>query len=61
VPADFDADGIYVFALFRPYPNTWYIRYSSGAPSAAIPWGGGSDIPVLSIADVLAIVIADSQ
>ena len=45
-PADFDGDGKTDIAVARgfnvnPGTTTWYIRYTGGAPDAAIQWGSG--------------------
>ena len=44
VPGDYDGDGITDIAVFRAPTGTWYMR-NSGAPAAAVVWGGAGDMP----------------
>jgi len=46
--ADYDGDGRTDLAVFRPSTGMWYVRYSGTGATAAMQWGGGDDVPVVS-------------
>jgi hypothetical protein len=46
VPADYDGDGRFDMAIFRPSSGEWHIQKSSGEPSEVYLLGGSTDVPV---------------
>jgi len=46
VPADYDGDGVYDRAVFRPENGSWYYLGSANGDYRIIQWGQAGDIPV---------------
>ncbi len=44
VPGDYDGDGKFNLAIFRPSEGTWNVRLSSGGPTRIDQWGVATDV-----------------
>ncbi|HMS40302.1 MAG TPA: hypothetical protein PKE69_08755, partial [Pyrinomonadaceae bacterium] len=46
VVGDFEGDGKFDFAIWRPSDRNWYIRKSSDGGGTVFTWGISTDIPI---------------
>jgi hypothetical protein len=48
VPGDYEGDGKFDFAVWRPTDNVWYVRKSSDNGATYFQWGVATDFPIPS-------------
>jgi hypothetical protein len=48
VVGDYEGDGKYDFAVWRPADNIWYVRKSSDNGALYFQWGISTDFPIPS-------------